>query len=1086
MAKKMSASKKILIAAALVAVVLVGVIVSLVVVLASQSQLVGTSITISYKAEGANGNVKFSYMLKGGEFTTPIESTFMGAETSTNGDLSPTDPITMSARERYIVLKYEINAKSGTGYYVSLEYRDNKVADNNATVSYAVSGSEVSDFEGATSPLVTTAPVGTIVANSNSADDTTTYLYVKVAVASLSQPMNYDGGFVLNITKQEWVDRNFDESTGISYGYVENQGGNPYAVAVGYSGSSPSVSIDKTSIYGSEMPVVAIGENAFAANTSALATSTQLSSITLSSNVTKIGDRAFANNTGIEEFIVPSSVTYVGKNIFEGCTSLTNLTCPLVVGTSLSQTNYLFGQSASIVESNLTSTTNGIAAIKPAEQIKEIVIPSTTTLSANNLAGFTSLEKLEFPYAISGAFYTLFGNSVASIPSTLTEIKINGGTIPTEAFLRCSTLTKIVISETVTSIEYYPFYGCSSLTEITLPYLFSRFYELFDGTIPTSLKTVNLSTGTEISSSAFEDCTSITSVTLPNTVQTIGESAFRDCTSLISVSLPSGLQTIREDAFHTCSSLESIVIPDSVTDIGCFAFSSCSGLTSIQLPTGISVIEDHLFTGCTSLESITIPSNVTQIKEYAFYNCTNLNSVVVEGDKKWYHTYGGTDQSGVNIDMSDASQNATYIKTYSDKEFVRGELEYFVISNNVITSLTDAGRYAETIVVPEGIIGIGDYVFQECRSLISVSLPSTLQTIGRYAFLDCNVLTSITIEGGTNWYYSDSSNGSDGTNIDLSDASANATYFTSTYYHKYFFRGDAGLVMQSEIVDSSTRYYVEMGLYPQNESISHYSDTTYECIANMTATSETIVVGDGGLQSVGSTTIYEYNGDKYVIGRDDYVYKLTPIKWDVVGYYTDSNMNTFVEVTDSAFDSNHTTNIVVTARQVLDKIDWHEGYYSGGTAMTTEEAEDYFVYYNQSLIYEYLQAFYNDCLMEYSENIISRINPYIVGYGGSKGSITEKLWVFDTNDMSEFFESNSNGKIATITAFGNVGTSSGDGCYGYWLRDSVYSCDDDGGSYYYVSQYAYYVDSNGSYGSTYPSGVSAGIGVRPAMMINLG
>ena len=86
---------------------------------------------------------------------------------------------------------------------------------------------------------------------------------------------------------------------------------------------------------------------------------------------------------------------------------------------------------------------------------------------------------------------------------------------------------------------------------------------------------------TSISWYAFYNCRSLTSVTIPNSVTSIGEYAFYDCTSLTSVTIPDSVTSICEYAFQGCTSLTSVTIPDSVTIIEGGAFSDCDNLTDV-------------------------------------------------------------------------------------------------------------------------------------------------------------------------------------------------------------------------------------------------------------------------------------------------------------------------------------------------------------------------------------------------------------------------------------------------------------------------------------------------------------------------
>ena len=221
-----------------------------------------------------------------------------------------------------------------------------------------------------------------------------------------------------------------------------------------------------------------------------------------------------------------------------------------------------------------------------------------------------------------------------------------------------------VIAEGVTSISWYAFYNCRSLTSVTIP-----------------------NSVTSIGEYAFYDCTSLTSVTIPDSVTSICEYAFQGCTSLTSVTIPDSVTRIGAWAFESCTSLTSVTIPDSVTRIGSYAFRDCASLTGIwvaegnshyssdvsgvlfnkdkttlvqcpgafaayTIPNSVTIIGDSAFFYCTSLTSVTIPDSVTIIEGGAFSDCDNLTDVY----------YTGTEIAWNKIkisDYNDALKNAT-------------------------------------------------------------------------------------------------------------------------------------------------------------------------------------------------------------------------------------------------------------------------------------------------------------------------------------------------------------------------------------------------------------------------------------------
>ncbi|MBQ5590731.1 MAG: fibronectin type III domain-containing protein, partial [Clostridia bacterium] len=186
----------------------------------------------------------------------------------------------------------------------------------------------------------------------------------------------------------------------------------------------------------------------------------------------------------------------------------------------------------------------------------------------------------------------------------------------------------------VTSIGDWAFYGCTSLTNITVNDNNSNYCSV-NGVLFNKNKTEltqypvgNTRTFysipdsvTSIGDSAFEGCTKLTSVTIPNSVTSIGNNAFEDCTSLTSVTIGDSVTSIGEEAFYGCDSLTSVTIPDSVTSIGDEAFRGCTLLTKVFVPNSVTSI------GTDAFKNIMIYCNQNSYAEtYAIKNSLNFHA----------------------------------------------------------------------------------------------------------------------------------------------------------------------------------------------------------------------------------------------------------------------------------------------------------------------------------------------------------------------------------------------------------------------------------------------------------------------------
>ena len=199
---------------------------------------------------------------------------------------------------------------------------------------------------------------------------------------------------------------------------------------------------------------------------------------------------------------------------------------------------------------------------------KTVEVTCQELLSSKNYAGLTSVT-IPTTVSYNGTTY-----SVTSIGEC--------------AFMWCTGLTSITISNSVKCIEVSAFSGCDGLISIVVE---------SSNTTYDSRDNCNAIVETK-SNALIAGCKT---TTIPNSITSIGNSAFSGCSGLTSITIPNSVTSIGERAFYGCFSLTSITIPNSVTSIGDDAFYDCSGLTSITIPNSVTSIEESAFKGCRGL-----------------------------------------------------------------------------------------------------------------------------------------------------------------------------------------------------------------------------------------------------------------------------------------------------------------------------------------------------------------------------------------------------------------------------------------------------------------------------------------------------
>lgn len=349
----------------------------------------------------------------------------------------------------------------------------------------------------------------------------------------------------------------------------------------------------------------------------------------------------------------------------------------------------------------------------------------------------------------------------------ITKIVINEGITSIEvmsAFDGYANVSQVSLPNSLTSIDTWAFYDCTSLQSITIPKnLKSCGLNCFSDS---GLKTVTIAEGaTIIPSHLFEHCEKLQTVNFPKSLTEVGDFAFSNCTALENVTIPknvkksgtscfsgSGLKTLTfEDGativpgsmFRDCPKLQTIHFPQSIKEIGGEAFSLCPSLQSVTLPWYLEKIGFYSFNGCTGLKKITIYQKCTKINNYAF-GLDDIKGLKIYGKaKSTAQTFAKKHGYSFSSCKVPALKGITYTK---------GNLKYTVVKDYIsgkgTVCVTGMAKNSSSVTIPKTVklesyqykvVKINSKAFYKKNKVKKVTIQSTtITSIGKNAFKGIN------------------------------------------------------------------------------------------------------------------------------------------------------------------------------------------------------------------------------------------------------------------------------------------------------------------------------------------------------------
>lgn len=352
-------------------------------------------------------------------------------------------------------------------------------------------------------------------------------------------------------------------------------------------------------------------------------------------------------------------------------------------------------------------------------------------------------------------YYSITSDSTIAVVSPCSVPSNNnwaGFTPPTGSLSIPSTVDYLGVTYSVTAIESGAFWGCSSLTSVTIP---SSIVEIGSWAFCSSaLNTINYpSSAVLLGGWVFEDTPWLNNK--PNGVVYLGNTLYcykGTAPANYSLTIPSNVNSIAGRAFcrngyeEGQTNLVSVQIPNSVKFIGVSAFYKCH-LNTLSLPEGVEIIEQNAF-AYNYFPEVTIPSSVRYIGTYAFGHCGSLTTVnynAVAANENDL-SYSSVFYYCPNFTSINWGTNIQYIPSglLNGCSNVVGEL-------NLPNTITKIGKYAfygcsgftGTLLLTANELEIGECAFCGCSGLTSINVNAA--TIGNDAFNNCTSVNQLTI-----------------------------------------------------------------------------------------------------------------------------------------------------------------------------------------------------------------------------------------------------------------------------------------------------------------------------------------------------
>ena len=409
----------------------------------------------------------------------------------------------------------------------------------------------------------------------------------------------------------------------------------------------------------------------------------------------------------ITSISIPSTVTLIGDNAFSRCAKLDSVVIEgsdIVIGSNAF--SYTLLKSITFSDSNAKLTIGSAAFQNTALTVFEFPIHTglidTDAFKGTPLNNMTICPDMVFTYNTSspipgsvqgitveeGSKYTLYkgalydGTKLIYILPDMAEVCIKSGTdvMLSNVFNTCPTMSSLVFEENVTvDIPDNCFMSAGFLSSVDM----------------------SKSAITKIGDRAFSG-TYVEEIIFPKTITSIGTNAFSGCSMLRAVNIEG----------------------DGTLAIGTTAFKDCTELVSVSISRNISVTQERylagLFTGCMKLSNLEIG-----IEGSAIHDADNALLVSDTSSTVWFVIDGAT-----QVVLPENIKTIGCFCGANTEKFVSKSAEFQVCCDGQVllnkdgTKVLDIVPFAEKLVLPDTVTEIEQLVLDRAISLTSLTWGS--------------------------------------------------------------------------------------------------------------------------------------------------------------------------------------------------------------------------------------------------------------------------------------------------------------------------------------------------------------------------